>query len=88
MRRRKLFITFILLFSFVFLAGILILLQPVYASQTPPDGPDDNGICPTGDEMLDPPPDADNDKEEDNSDIKDPVSVTGPSGAVGDPACL
>ncbi len=77
MGKRKLFIAYILLFCFVsFLVG-LISPYPACASQTDPNGPDDNGICPTGDEMLDAPPDADNDKEEDNSDIADPVSITG-----------
>ena len=75
MRKRKLFIIFILLFSFVFFTGNLILLKPACANQTPPDGGDDNGICPTGDEKLDPPPDQD--KDEDDDDIEDPVSVTG-----------
>ncbi len=77
MRKRRLFIVLILLFSFIFFAGDLLLIEPICASQTPADGPDDNGICPNGDEMLKPPPDEDNDKEEDNSDIQDPVSITG-----------
>ncbi|MCG2711355.1 MAG: DUF6531 domain-containing protein, partial [Candidatus Omnitrophica bacterium] len=73
MRKRKLFIIFILLFSFVFLSGNLFMIDFVHADQTPPDGPDDNGIGPDGNEISN----NDCDEDEDDDDTKDPVSVTG-----------
>ncbi|MFH1062342.1 MAG: RHS repeat-associated core domain-containing protein [Candidatus Omnitrophota bacterium] len=57
----------------VFSAGEFLFVDSVYADQTPPDGPDDHGIGPNGEELSN----DDCEENEDNVDMKDPVSVTG-----------
>ncbi|MCG2710886.1 MAG: DUF6531 domain-containing protein, partial [Candidatus Omnitrophica bacterium] len=71
MKRQKLLIVFILLFSFILFSAEFIWDGEAYADQTPPDGPDDHGIGPDGRPIKH------NDCDEDDDDDDDPVSVTG-----------
>ncbi|MBU1045321.1 MAG: hypothetical protein KJ915_13110 [Candidatus Omnitrophica bacterium] len=57
----------------VFSAGEFLFVDSVSADQTPPDGPDDHGIGPDGEEIGN----DDCEENEDSVDMKDPVSVTG-----------